>query len=144
MAFTTNGRHRAAMSEINVTPFVDVMLVLLIIFMVTAPMLQEGVSVELPRAKGGPLAKKQTVEHVIISVSQGGEVYMNEKPVPLSELPAKIAAATKERPGREVFLRADTNVPYGTVVQIMAELRASGITSLGMITTPKEEPESER
>jgi biopolymer transport protein TolR len=140
MAFINNGRTRQAMSEINVTPLVDVMLVLLIIFMVTAPMLQEGVSVELPRAKGGPLPRKQTKENIVISVSKEGAVYINDKPVPITELPAKIVAATKQAPSREVFLRADTKVPYGTVVQIMAELRAAGIASLGMITTPKEEP----
>lgn len=127
------------MSEINVTPLVDVMLVLLIIFMVTAPMLQEGVSVDLPEAKASPLTKKPEAKEIVISVSGTGNVFINEVPIHENQLPEKIVDLTKDQPNREVFLRADKTVPYGTVVRIMGALRSAGIANLGMITTPQEE-----
>lgn len=139
MAFSFNSDRKAAMSEINVTPLVDVMLVLLIIFMVTAPMMQEGVSVELPQAKGAPIAKEQQTEEIIISVSDKGNIFVNDVPVKEESLPARVAEASKDKPAREVYLRADKTVPYGTVVRIMGALKAAGIANLGMITTPQEE-----
>jgi len=139
MAFSLNTDRKAAMSEINVTPLVDVMLVLLIIFMVTAPMMQEGVSVELPQAKGAPIEKEQHAEEIIISVSDKGNVFINEVPVKEENLPARVAEATKDKPRREVYLRADKTVPYGTVVRIMGALKTAGIANLGMITTPQED-----
>jgi biopolymer transport protein TolR len=139
MAFSMSSNRRTAMSEINVTPLVDVMLVLLIIFMVTAPMMQEGISVELPQAQGAPLAKEQQVEEVVIAVSGQGNIFVNEVAVQEDKLPEKIFEAIKDRPSREVFLRADRTVPYGTVVRIMGALKKAGITNLGMITTPQEE-----
>jgi biopolymer transport protein TolR len=139
MAFSMNSNKRSAMSEINVTPLVDVMLVLLIIFMVTAPMMQEGVSVDLPQAKGAPIEKEQNAGEVIIAVSGPGNIFMNDLPVKEDELQSRIAEATKAGPARDVYLRADKSVPYGTVVRIMALLKDAGITNLGMITTPQEE-----
>lgn len=139
MAFSMNSNKRTAMSEINVTPLVDVMLVLLIIFMVTAPMMQEGVSVDLPQAKGTPIEKEQNAGEVIIAVSGPGNVFMNDVPVKEDELQSRIVEAIKAGPAREVYLRADRSVPYGTVVRIMALLKDAGITNLGMITTPQEE-----
>jgi biopolymer transport protein TolR len=127
------------MSEINVTPLVDVMLVLLIIFMVTAPMLQEGVSVELPQAKGTPLEKVQQNNEIIISVSGNGDIFVNEKKTTESQLAELILQLTKDKPNREVFLRADKNVSYGAVVRIMGNLKNAGVTNLGMITTPQED-----
>ena len=127
------------MADINVTPLVDVMLVLLIIFMVTAPMLQEGVSVELPSAKGEPIEKAQQRDEVIISVSGAGSIYVNDKAVTEDQLATVVLDATKDKPNRDVFLRADKTVPYGVVVRIMASLKTAGIANLGMITTPQEE-----
>jgi biopolymer transport protein TolR len=126
------------MAEINVTPLVDVMLVLLIIFMVTAPMMQEGISVDLPSESGKPIPQQQT-EQVVISVSKDGAIYLNEKKVSLEELAPAIKESAKSSPKQEVYLRADRNVPYGTVVKIMANLRNSGLANLGMITSPAEE-----
>jgi len=139
MAFSMNTNKRAAMSEINVTPLVDVMLVLLIIFMVTAPMLQEGVSVELPQAKGTSLEREQNQGEVVIAVSGPGNIFMNDVPVKEDQLQARVMEVTKEGTVRDVYLRADKNVPYGTVVRIMALLKEAGIANLGMITTPQEE-----
>lgn len=139
MAFSMNKQSRAPMADINVTPLVDVMLVLLIIFMVTAPMLQEGVSVELPQAKGAPLDKVQQNDEIIISVSGNGEIYVNEKKTTESQLAELILQSLKDRPSREVFLRADKAVQYGTVVRIMGNLKTAGVSNLGMITTPQED-----
>lgn len=142
MAFSMSSGRRTAMSEINVTPLVDVMLVLLIIFMVTAPMMQEGVSVELPEAKGAPLDKEHKKQEIVISVSGKGNIFVNEVPVAETDLADKIKAATKDTPTQEVYLRADKTVPYGTVVRIMGALKNAGVANLGMITTPKEEASS--
>jgi biopolymer transport protein TolR len=142
MAFSMNGRNRSAMSEINVTPLVDVMLVLLIIFMVTAPMMQEGIAVDLPQAKGSELTKKQEVDEIIISVSGQGKIYVNENPVAEDALPQTILDMTGKGRSPEVYLRADKQVPYGIVVRIMAALKAAGIANLGMITvSPESRPE---
>ena len=139
MAFSLNRSNRAPMADINVTPLVDVMLVLLIIFMVTAPMLQEGVSVELPSAKGEPIEKAQQHDEIIISVSGAESIYVNDKAVTEDQLATVVVDATKDKPNRDVFLRADKTVPYGVVVRIMASLKTAGIANLGMITTPQEE-----
>ena len=120
------------MSEINVTPFVDVMLVLLVIFMVTAPLLQQGIDVNLPQAKGKDLPPE---ERITLTVKKGGIIFMNDNPVSLVEMGRKLKAISKLNPN--VFLRADKDVPYGFVVQVMGEVKESGIEKLGMITEPK-------
>lgn len=123
-------RRRQALSEINVTPFVDVMLVLLIIFMVTAPMLQQGVDVDLPKASGQTFSP---AERVIITIKKGGKIYLGKSAVTLDTLRTGLSGKT----GGEVFLKADKDVPYGIVVAVMGELREIGIEKLGMITEPK-------
>jgi len=125
-------RHRDVLSEINVTPFVDVMLVLLVIFMVTAPLLQQGIDVNLPRAKGKDLPPE---ERITLVVKRGGVIYMNDNPVSLTEMREKLEAIGKLNPN--VFLKADKDVPYGFVVEIMSEIKEAGIEKLGMITEPK-------
>lgn len=122
-------------SEINVTPFVDVMLVLLIIFMVTAPMMVQGVDVNLPRAAAAPLEEK--IEHLVISVRQDGQVYLNEQAVGVDYLTRKLELILIDMGARDVYLRADKDVPYGRVVDIMARIKKAGVTTLGMVTLPE-------
>lgn len=121
-------------SQINVTPLVDVMLVLLVIFMVTAPILQQGVSVDLPEVAAGPLSGKE--EQLVVVVTREGRVHLNDTPLKVEELSQKLAAIIKVRADREVYLRADKNVPYGKVVEVMAAVRQAGVTKLGMVTEP--------
>ncbi len=124
------------MAEINVTPLVDVMLVLLIIFMVTAPMLSMGIDVNLPRVKSKSV--DVTEEKLVLTVTEAKEIYLNKTKMQLSELNPKLEAIFANRIDREVFLRADKNVPYGFVVEVMSEVRKAGVDKLGMITEPPE------
>jgi biopolymer transport protein TolR len=125
-------RDKQVLSEINVTPFVDVMLVLLVIFMVTAPLLQQGIDVNLPKAKGKSLPPE---ERITLVVKKGDAIYMNDNPVSLTEMGRKLKAISKMNPN--VFLKADKDVPYGFVVEVMGEIKEAGIEKLGMITEPK-------
>ena len=125
-----------AMAEINVTPLVDVMLVLLIIFMVTAPMLSMGIDVDLPRVKSKSV--DVTEEKLVLTVNEAKEIYLNKTKMQLGELNSKLEAIFSNRIDREVFLRADKNVPYGFVVEVMSEIRKAGVDKLGMITEPPE------
>ena len=127
---------RRFLSEINVTPFVDVMLVLLIIFMVTAPMMQEGVDVNLPQAQGKSLPSKE--KRMTISITSTKEIYLNDRKIELSDLENKIRTVFQNRTDRQLFLKADEIVPYGFVVQTMAAVRNAGIDQLGMVTVPFE------
>lgn len=123
-------KRRQALSEINVTPFVDVMLVLLIIFMVTAPLLQQGIDVNLPQAKGKELTP---TERVVITIKKDGKIYLNKTGASINELKSKLASMSD----RDVFLKADKDVSYGIVIEVMGELREIGIEKLGMITESK-------
>ncbi|MFA5823880.1 MAG: ExbD/TolR family protein [Thermodesulfovibrionales bacterium] len=129
MKFT---RDKQVLSEINVTPFVDVMLVLLVIFMVTAPLLQQGIDVNLPKAKGKEMPSE---ERITLIVKKGSIIYMNDNPVSLTEMGKKLKALSSSNPN--VFLKADKDVPYGFVVEVMGEIKEAGIEKLGMITEPK-------
>ncbi len=129
MRFTTE---KKVMSEINVTPFVDVMLVLLIIFMVTAPLLKQGLDVDLPRAKGKELPAE---ERIMVSVKKDGKIYLNRRAVSLSELTRKLRAISKRNP--TLYLQADRRVPYGEVVKIMGEIKSAGIEKVGLMTEPR-------
>jgi TolR protein len=125
-------RNRTALSEINVTPLVDVMLVLLIIFMVTAPLMQQGIDVNLPKAKGKDLPPE---ERISIVVKKGGSLFLNDQSISKTDMITKLTAISKLNPN--VFLRADKDVPYGTVVEIMGDIKEAGIEKLGMVTEPK-------
>jgi biopolymer transport protein TolR len=125
-------RDRGVLSEINVTPFVDVMLVLLVIFMVTAPLMQQGIDVNLPQAKGKDLPPQ---ERISLVVKKDRTIYINNTRYTLPELREKLNALSKLNP--DIFLKADKDVPYGFVVEVMGEVKDAGIEKLGMITEPK-------
>ena len=123
------------MSDINVTPLVDVMLVLLIIFMVTAPMMMQGVDVALPEATAEPLESEK--EHLIITIDNKNQIFINDFQVTIDFLEEKLKKILEGRSEREVFLKADKDISYGTVVQVMAEIKGAGVEKLGMVTEPK-------
>lgn len=123
---------RGALSEINVTPMVDVMLVLLIIFMVSAPLLTVGVPVELPRTDAGALEEEN--EPLTVSIREDGAVYVGEEAAPYETLGARFAAVAENTPDRPVYVRADGRAPYARVAQVMARLQAAGLSSVGLIT----------
>ena len=125
---------RSALAEINVTPLVDVMLVLLIIFMITAPMLRQGMEVDLPVATSPSQPSAQ--DDVVLTVTKDGVLYLNESVYTLEALPPKLKAMYQNRRDQSLFLRADASVPYGTVIQVMDAVKQAGIVQLGMITQP--------
>ena len=133
----TSSRENTTISQINVTPLVDVMLVLLIIFMVTAPFIQQGVEVNLPQTKAGAITGK--AEPLIVSISRNGRIYLNDNRITLKSLGSKLKAVRGVQRDKEVFLRADRNVRYGIVIQTIAEIKKAGIVKLGMVTQPPPE-----
>ncbi len=131
-------KRRKPMAEINVVPYIDVMLVLLIIFMVTAPMLMQGVKVELPKAAAVPVGK-QTDEPLIVSVKADGSYYLNlgkdeEKTQSLAVVQDKVSKIIRRKPETTVLVWGDTSVPYGNVVELMAALQAAGAPAVGLVT----------
>ncbi len=136
------GNDDRLMSEINVTPFVDVMLVLLIIFMVTAPMMIQGVEVSLPEATSKPMASEQ--EQLVVTIDQNNQVYINDFQVGVDNLKEKLIHITKNQKADEVYLRADKTVAYGMVVYVMSEIKGAGIEKLGMITDPVDDTDNDR
>ena len=130
---TGENGHRL-MSEINVTPFVDVMLVLLIIFMVTAPMMIQGVDIDLPEASSAPLTSKN--EQILVSIDRQQTVFINDYAVSVDFLGKKLKSILGGQKNRDVFLRADKSVPYGVVVHIMSEIKNAGVENLGIVTDP--------
>ena len=124
------------MADINVTPLVDVILVLLIIFMVTAPMMQQGVDVDLPQTTSQPIEGQE--QRLVVTINAKREVFVNQEKVDPALLRRHLERSTAARVNREVFLRADRSVPYGFVVRIMAEIKNAGIEKLGMVTEPIE------
>ncbi len=131
MAFEP-GQRGQFVSQINVTPLVDVMLVLLVIFMVTAPIIQQGVEVNVPRVKAAALPGKE--QQFVVSITHNQDVYLNDTRLSLDQLTEKLQAISGERRDREVFVRADEDVPYGVVIRTMAAIRAAGIENVGMVT----------
>jgi biopolymer transport protein TolR len=127
-------RDSTTIAQINVTPLVDVMLVLLVIFMVTAPIIQQGVQVNLPQARAGAIAG--TEEPLVVTIAKNGKVYLNDNPMTLAELGTKLRAIRKLQADKPVYLRADQDVRYGLVMKTIAEVKQAGIERLGMITRP--------
>ena len=134
MSETPRRSRRRPIAEINVTPFVDVMLVLLIIFMVTAPLMQQGIEITLPKTQSEGLQQKD--EALVITVKRDGTLYVQETQVPIQSLASRLKTIFVSRANREVFLRADEEVAYGIVARTLAALRRAGATRIGMVTEP--------
>ncbi|MDZ7810951.1 MAG: protein TolR [Arhodomonas sp.] len=130
------------MAEINVVPYIDVMLVLLVIFMVTAPLLYQGVEIELPQQSAEPLPQ-QDQEPVIVEVDRAGNTYLNlgdtpEEPVGAEDMVATITAVRRQRPDVPVLVRGDQGVAYGRIIEVMARLKRAGVPQVGLMTQPPE------
>jgi len=131
---TASSRDSTTISQINVTPLVDVMLVLLVIFMVTAPIIQQGVQVNLPQAKAAAIPGSE--ELLIVSIAKNGQIYLNDNVMTLDELGTKMRAIRTNLADKQVYVRADQDVRYGLVMQTIAELKQAGIDRVGMVTRP--------
>ena len=134
MGSSGNRGRRGVVAEINVTPLVDVMLVLLIIFMVTAPMMTQGVDVDLPKTTSKAL--RQQEEPLVVQINATGEIHLGNTPVLLALVRQELEKMPEEKKKDPVYLRADEKVPYGVVVQVMALIKQAGFEKLGMITQP--------
>ena len=143
MAVNQSTRFRKRrMAEINVVPYIDVMLVLLVIFMVTASMLTEGVQVDLPQTFAKSMTKDQE-EPIVVSVDDKGQYYINigdaiDKPISTEDLLTRVAAVMRHQPGQGIYIKGDKSVNYGAVVTIMAQLQQSGVAKVGLITETPE------
>ena len=126
------GRKHGLMSEINVTPFVDVMLVLLIIFMVAAPLLTVGVPIDLPETQAKPM--NSDTQPISISVNQAGQIYLQETEIPIDEVVPKLEAISKTGYEERIYVRGDKTADYGTVMQVMARISAAGYKNIGLVT----------
>ena len=133
---------RRLMGEINVVPYIDVMLVLLIIFMVAAPMMVQGVDVDLPEATTDPLSSDK--EHILVTINERHEIYINDIQIGLDFLGDKLSKILENQKDRDVYLRADKKISYGMVVRVMAELKNAGVEKLGMVTEPDDRDSSEK
>jgi biopolymer transport protein ExbD/biopolymer transport protein TolR len=134
MAFTNaRGRTETSLSEINVTPFVDVVLVLLIIFMVTAPVLQSGIEVSVPKTK---TVKTISDERVVVTINQKQEVFIGNEPVNINNIGAKLREQIRDPQGQAIYVRADENVPFGVFATVMDAVKATGITNVSIVTEP--------
>lgn len=136
MSSSGNRNSKMAMSEINVTPFVDVMLVLLIIFMVTAPMMQQGIDVNLPKTSSGGVELNDDPFVLVVDVS--GKIKIAGVNVEMNTLKTKLKAIFENKKNKQIYIQADKKVDYGIVAEVMGEARAAGIYNLSLITIPKE------
>ncbi|APE32265.1 protein TolR [Halomonas aestuarii] len=137
--FNRAGR-RKPMGEINVVPFIDVMLVLLVIFMITAPMLTQGVQVDLPQVTSEPIEETEDRDPIVVSVDRDGQYFISlggdESPVSLDEVSERVIILLDRQPGTQVMVRGDRNVPYGQVVTLMSTLQTAGVSNVGLISEP--------
>ncbi len=142
MAFTnTQGRTQSSLAEINVTPLVDVVLVLLIIFMVTAPVLQSGIEVNVPKTK---TVKQITEERLVISIDKSQRVFLGNDPININEIGAKLHQKIRDPQGQYIYVRADENVPFGVFATVMDAVKQSGITNVSIVTQPLNEHGGQR
>ena len=132
MAFQTDNNRRSVMSEINVTPLVDVMLVLLIIFMITTPLLEQGIPIDLPQTKTTSL--DPTEKQMVLEITKNKDIFMNKKKLQIQTLESDLLSSLKSTKRREVFIRADKSVSYGFVAEVMAIIKGAGITRIGLVT----------
>jgi biopolymer transport protein TolR len=131
---TSSTRDGMTIAQINVTPLVDVMLVLLVIFMVTAPIIQQGVQVNLPQAKAGAIPGTEDI--LVVTVAKNGTIYLNDTAMNFDELGSKLRAIRNNQADKQVYVRADQDVRYGLVMRTIAELKQAGIERVGMVTRP--------
>ena len=139
MAFSSSDDSDGPIAAINVTPLVDVMLVLLIIFMITAPMMQQGVDVNLPKASAGAMKGKD--DPLVLSIDKLGDIYLTKgSKIPLEEVGPKVAAviAARAEGERKVFIKADTTLAYGQIMEVMGRLHESGISEIGLVSQPSD------
>lgn len=135
MASSSSRGRNSVLSEINVTPFVDVMLVLLIIFMVTAPMMQQGLEVDLPETANSGVSTSD--EPFVLSIKKNKEIIVGDSHFPMEGMAARLKAIFETRKNRQIYIQADRKVDYGFVAEVMGEIRAAGIFQIGLITLPK-------
>lgn len=134
MAFTNSqGRTQSSLADINVTPLVDVVLVLLIIFMVTAPVLQSGIEVEVPKTQ---TVKEITEERLVITIDKQQRVFLGNDPVNINEISQKIREKIRDPQGQSIFIRSDENVPFGAFATVMDSVKRTGITNVSIVTQP--------
>jgi biopolymer transport protein ExbD/biopolymer transport protein TolR len=134
VAFTNNkGRTQSSLSEINITPFVDVVLVLLVMFMVTAPILQSGIEVDLPKTKS---VKEITEERLVITIDKDQRVFLGNDPININEISTRLHQKIRDPQGQSVFIRSDENVPFGAFATVMDAVKQTGITNVSIVTQP--------
>ena len=134
MAFTNNkGRTQSSLSEINITPFVDVVLVLLVMFMVTAPILQSGIEVEVPKTR---TVKEITEERLVITIDKDQRVFLGNDPININEISDRLHEKIRDPQGQSIFIRSDENVPFGAFATVMDAVKQTGITNVSIVTQP--------
>lgn len=142
--FNRSGKSKP-MAEINVVPFIDIMLVLLVVFMITAPMLTQGVQVELPQVSSQPIESQEDNDPIVISVDREGEYFItlgeDSTAVSLDEMSQRVMTILQRRPGTPVMVRGDRNVPYGQVVVLMSTLQGAGVANVGLLSEPSQDGE---
>ncbi|KAB2965523.1 MAG: protein TolR [Thermoanaerobaculia bacterium] len=139
MAFLTGGEEQEVLSDINITPLVDVMLVLLIIFMITAPMLHQGIEVALPKSEA-PAIPNRASDPVVLSINRDGLIYLKDRPVHPTKLIEVLTPLLRGRSDETVFLKGDRDVPYGRVIEVLDTLHRGGIVKVGMVTERPDQP----
>jgi biopolymer transport protein TolR len=137
LAFTTNnGRTQTSLADINITPLVDVVLVLLVIFMITAPVLQSGIEVAIPKTR---TVKEITEQRVVVTIDRDQQVFLGDNPVNVHELPQKLQASVGNSSRKVIYLRADERVPFGAFASVMDAVKQAGITNISVVTRPVED-----